>query len=87
MTSSLAWRRVPKRMPWSRSTFSDHAFFKQTEFKRLLGNDFLQSSGLPAKILYLVTGRRPRRVTREPALPGLKELLRPDVIEALGNTL
>ena len=23
MTSSLAWRRVPKRMPWSRSTFSD----------------------------------------------------------------
>ena len=52
----------------------------------MLGNDFLQSGGLPAKILYLVTGRRPRRVTREPALPGLKELLRPDVIEALGNT-
>jgi hypothetical protein len=39
------------------------------------------------KLRHLAARRRPRRVTRQTPLPGLQELLRPAVIEALRNTL
>ena len=63
----------------------DHAFFEQAQFERLLGDDFLQLLGLALEILDLVAGRGPRGVAGEPPLAGFQELLRPAVIEALGN--
>jgi hypothetical protein len=47
----------------------------------LLGDDLFQGNGVTAQVLDLVRGRGPGRVTRQPALAGLQELLRPDVIQ------
>ena len=69
------------RLPHPRS-----CFFEQTQFQRLFGNNLLQSPGLTAKVRHLAAGGRTRRVARQSPLAGLQELLRPAVIEALGNT-
>ena len=61
------------------------AFFKQTVLEREVGNALLQRAGLPAQILDLVGGSGTGGVTSQPAFAGLEELLRPHVIQALGN--
>ena len=53
----------------------------------LLGDDLLQRAGFPAQLLDLAAGRRPRGVARQPPFAGLQELLRPDVIQTLGDAL
>src|SRR3954469_465083 len=67
------------RLPHPRS-----CFFKQPQFERLLSHHRLELLSLTPQILDLATGRRPRRIARQPPLAGLQELLRPSVIEALG---
>ena len=52
-----------------------------------LYNDFLQGPGFPAQVLDLVAGRRTRGIPGQPSLAGFQKLLRPVVIQALGNTL
>jgi hypothetical protein len=63
----------------------DHAFFEQPQFQRLFGHDLFQVMGLATQMLDLVDGGRTRRVAGQPLLAGFEELLRPVVIEALGN--
>ena len=60
-------------------------FFEQTVFQRRVGDAFLQGTSLRAQILDLVTGGGTHRVTGQPALAGLRELLGPSVIQALRN--
>ena len=69
------------------SPIRDHAFFKQPDLKRLFGDNLLQRGGLAAQALYLVGGRRTGRITGKPTLASFQELLRPDVVQALGNAL
>ena len=69
------------------SPIRDHAFFEQPELERRLGNDLLHSARLPAQPLHLVTGSSPCRVTRKAAFASLQELLRPHVIQTLGDPL
>src|SRR6202030_225828 len=47
----------------------------------------LQRAGLPAQILDLVRGRRPRGVPGQPLLASLQKFLRPAVIEVLDDPL
>src|SRR5271169_2385397 len=67
------------------SPIPDHAFFEQTQFERLFGDDLLEVLGLTAQALDLIRGRCTGRITGKPALAGLQELLRPTVIQALGD--
>ncbi len=60
-------------------------FFEQTVLKRQVGDAFLQGAGLAAQILDLVRGGRARRIARQAALARFHELLRPDIVQALGN--
>ncbi len=46
----------------------------------MLGDDLFQGNGVTAQVLDLVRGRGPRCVTRQPALAGFQEFLRPAVI-------
>jgi len=50
-----------------------------------IGDDLLQVARLAAQLLDFVGGGGTRRVTGEPLLAGFEELLRPVVIEALGD--
>jgi len=68
------------------SPIRDHAFFEQTQFKRLLGDDLLQGPCFTAKVRHFAAGGRTGRVARQPTFAGFKELLRPAVIKALGDT-
>jgi len=52
-----------------------------------LYNDFLQGPGFPAQVLDLVAGRRTRGIPGQPSLAGFQKLLRPVVIQALGDAL
>src|SRR5215831_15329325 len=63
----------------------DHAFFEQSQFEGLLGNNFLEVLRFAPKLLDLVGRRRTSGVPGKPALAGLEKLLRPGVIHALGN--
>src|SRR5215469_2438883 len=84
---------------WMISSFSDagslmfgrphprSCYFEQPQFKRLLGNDFLQVLRLAPELLDFIGRRRTCRVSGEPALTSLEELLRPGVIHALGDAL
>ena len=63
----------------------NHAFFKEPEFQGLLGNDLFQITRFAAKGFNLACRSRPRRIAGKPTLASLKELLRPLVIDALGN--
>src|SRR5215203_6803372 len=83
MASHTRFRTVPG-ISFLVSPIRDHAFFKQPQFKRLLGHHRLELLRLTPQILDLATGRRPRSVTRQAALAGLQELLGPGVIETLG---
>ena len=65
----------------------NHAFFEQAQFQGLLGDDLLQRPGFPTQVLDLAAGRRPLGVTRKAPFAGLQELLRPGVIQALGDAL
>jgi hypothetical protein len=69
------------------SPIRDHAFFEETKLERLFGNDLLERGRLAAQVLDLVGGRGPRGVACQPALAGFEELLRPDIIQALGDAL
>ena len=65
----------------------DHAFFKQAQFEGLLGNNFLQSGRFAPQILYLVGRGGTCGIARQAPLAGFEELLRPNIIKALGNAL
>ena len=51
----------------------------------MLGNDFFQLQGLALEVFDFAGGRRPRRVAGQAPLAGFQELLRPAVVEALGD--
>src|SRR5713226_257490 len=63
----------------------ERAFFEQPVLEHQLGHHLLQRAGLPAQILDLVRGRRPRGVAGQALLTGLQKLLRPAVIEVLDD--
>ena len=63
----------------------DHAFFKQAVLKGQVGNAFLQRAGLAAQVLHLAAGRSTGSVARQAALARFYELLRPHIIQALGD--
>src|ERR1700744_1770009 len=65
----------------------DHAFFEQTVLERQIGDALLQGAGFTAQILDLIGRGGARGVTGQAALARLHELLRPSVIQALGDTL
>ena len=67
------------------SPIPDHAFFEQAQFQGLLGDDLLQRLGFSAQVLDLAAGRRARGIARKASFSGLQEILRPSVIQALGN--
>src|SRR5215468_5029208 len=67
------------------SPIPDHAFFEQSQFEGLLGDNFLEVLRFAPKLLDLVGRRCTSGVSGKPALAGLEELLRPRVIHALGN--
>src|SRR5262249_47810798 len=67
------------------SPIPDHAFFEQSQFEGLLGDNFLEVLRFAPKLLDLVGRRRTSGVSGKPALAGLEELLRPGVIHALGD--
>ena len=71
-----------RRRPHARS-----CFFEQPQLQRLFGDNLLQITGLAAQLLDFVVGGGTRRVTGQPLLAGFEELLRPVVIEALGDLL
>jgi hypothetical protein len=47
-------------------------FFRQTQFKRLFGNDLLQRPRLTAEVRHLVARSRTRRVTRKTTFAGFQ---------------
>ena len=67
------------------SPIRDHAFFEQAVFQGEVGHQDLHVPHLTAKILHLAAGCRPSRIPGQALLPRLQELLRPAVIQALGN--
>src|SRR4051794_39155332 len=69
------------------SPIRDHAFFEQPQGERLLGDYLLQLLCLTAQVLDLLRAGRSCRIPGKPALACLKELLRPAVVQALGNPL
>src|SRR3954471_2689813 len=69
------------------SPIRDHAFFEQPQGERLLGDYLLQLLCLTAQVLDLLRTGRSCRIPGKPALACLKELLRPAVVQALGNPL
>jgi len=67
------------------SPIPDHAFFEQAQLQRLLSHHLLQIMRLSAKVLHFISGRRPCRIAGKPGLTCFHKLLRPGVIQALGN--
>src|SRR5690606_16475062 len=63
----------------------DHAFFKQAVLEGQVGHAFLQRTGFPAQILDLAGGCGTGGIAGEPALARFHELLRPGVVQALGD--
>jgi hypothetical protein len=57
-----------------------HAFFEQAVLEGEVGHDLLQRRGLPAEILHLAGRRGARRISGQPPLASLEELLGPAVI-------
>jgi hypothetical protein len=64
-----------------------HAFFEQAELERLLRYNLLQITGFTAQILYLVSRGSTRSVPRQTPFASLHEVLRPFVVNALGDAL
>jgi hypothetical protein len=69
------------------SPIRDHAFFEQSQFERLLGNDLLQFLGLPPQFLDLIARGRPGSVPGKPPLARFQKFLRPAVVQALSDPL
>src|SRR5438094_4443814 len=65
----------------------DRAFFQQPVLEHELGHHLLQRAGLPAQLLHLVRGRRPRGVAGQALLASLQKFLRPTVIKVLDDPL
>jgi hypothetical protein len=63
----------------------DHAFFKKPEFQCLLGNHFLQLTRFTTTGCHLARRSRTSRITGKPTLASFQELLRPDVVQGLGD--
>src|SRR5215813_12816826 len=63
----------------------DHAFFEQAVFQRDLGQGLLELAGLGPEYLDLIGGGFPGGIAGEPLLTGFEELLRPAIIEVLGD--
>lgn len=59
--------------------------FEQPQFKRLFGDHLLQLLG--PQLLDLIGGGRSGGIPGKPAFAGFQELLRPTVIQALGDPL
>tara|TARA_R110000751_G_C13655309_1_gene468526 strand:- start:3 stop:254 length:252 start_codon:yes stop_codon:yes gene_type:complete len=57
----------------------------KTQLKRLLRNHLFQITGLTAKVFDFVSRGRTRCVPSQPSLASLHEVLRPFVVDALGN--
>ena len=55
----------------------DHAFFEQTQFKSLLGDDFLQVVYFTSQMLDLIGIGSACRISGEPLLASFQKLLRP----------
>ena len=55
----------------------------EAEFERLLGNHFFEILCLPTQRFDLICVGRPCCISGEPLLPGLHEVLRPLVVDAL----
>jgi hypothetical protein len=62
------------------SSFSGHAFFEQTQFEGLLGDDLFQLQGLALEVFDLAGGCRSGRVAGQTPLAGFEELFRPAVV-------
>jgi hypothetical protein len=91
---------VPKLK--GKKTYSDDeivvlmAIFAQSDFsagddvkdecKRIAGNNFFQLTSFTTKRGYLARGSRTGRITCKPPLASLRKLLRPFIINTLGNT-
>ena len=69
------------------SPIPDHAFFEQPVFQHLLGQRLLQITRLGTERLHLIAGGLACRIASQTLFAGFKELLRPTVIQALGDTL
>ncbi len=65
----------------------DHAFFEQPVFQRQIGHAFLKGTGFAAQVVHLAGGRGTGGVARQAPLARLHELLRPRVIQALGDDI
>src|SRR5690606_14924213 len=63
----------------------DHAFFEQTVFQRQVGHAFLQGTGFAAQVVHLAGGRSSGGIAGQTTLARFHELLRPGVIQALGD--
>jgi hypothetical protein len=64
-----------------------HAFFQEPDLQGLLGDNLLQGSGLTPQLFDLPGRCLAGRIAGEALLARLQELLRPTVIEALGDAL
>jgi hypothetical protein len=67
------------------SPIPEHTFFEKTQFESLLSNNLFQIVGCTAQQLDLIRSRSTRSITGQPFLASLKELLRPGIVQALGN--
>ena len=67
------------------SPIRDHAFFKKAQLQCLLGNDFLQITRFTAQGRNFARRSRSGRITGKPTLACLEKLLRPFVINGLGD--
>ncbi len=67
------------------SPIRNHAFFKEPQLQGLLGNNLFQITRFAAKGLNLACGSRTSRITGKSTFASFKKLLRPLVIDALGN--
>src|SRR5690606_3777069 len=63
----------------------DHAFFEQAVLQKGLGEHLLQVASFTLQADDFAGRSLTRRVPRQALLAGLQEVLRPVVIEALGN--
>ena len=63
----------------------DHPFFKQPVLQHLFGKCFLEVMHLAAQVFDLARGRLAGGMPRKPPLASFQELLRPAVLEALGD--
>jgi len=60
---------------------------EKTVLQRQVGHQLLHIADFAAQVLDLARGDLPRRIASKPLLTRLKELLRPAVVEALGDRL